>query len=146
MEILHYPSTRSVLFLKCAKFIFGRVSAPAPLLAWAHDALPDPLVGWEDGYHRPIRRFKKIHYKWNMIRATAGSIIWSYTTLDGHFYSGCIMYEVAAKRDSVTVRWPAHSTKTDYSDCSLGTADRDLRDLRTVGVQDLLTHAWPTAC
>jgi len=37
---------------------------------------------------------------------TTGSIIWPYTTLGGHFDVSCIMYEVAAERDAVTVRRP----------------------------------------
>jgi len=47
----------------CPKFVFGRSSAPDPAEG-AHDAPPDPLVGWGGGYplsipHLPrrLRRF-----------------------------------------------------------------------------------------
>jgi len=39
--------------LECTKFVFGRGSAPDPA-GGAHDALPDPLVGWGGGYPLPI--------------------------------------------------------------------------------------------
>jgi len=35
--------------LECTKFVFGRGSAPDPA-GRAHDAPPDPLVGWGGGY------------------------------------------------------------------------------------------------
>ena len=35
--------------LECTKFVFGRGSAPDPA-GGAHDAPPDPLVGWGGGY------------------------------------------------------------------------------------------------
>ena len=39
--------------LECTKFVFGRGSAPDPA-GGAHDAPPDPLVGWGGGYPLPI--------------------------------------------------------------------------------------------
>ena len=39
--------------LECTKFVFGRGSAPDPT-GGAHDAPPDPLVGWGGGYPLPI--------------------------------------------------------------------------------------------
>ena len=39
--------------LECTKFVFGRGSAPDPV-GGAHDAPPDPLVGWGGGYPLPI--------------------------------------------------------------------------------------------
>ena len=39
--------------LKCTKFVFGRGSARDPA-GGAHDAPPDPLVGWGGGYPLPI--------------------------------------------------------------------------------------------
>ena len=39
--------------LECTKFVFGRDSAPGPA-GGAHDAPPDPLVGWGGGYPLPI--------------------------------------------------------------------------------------------
>ena len=38
---------------KCIKFVFGRGSAPDPA-GGAHDASPDPLVGWAGGHPLPI--------------------------------------------------------------------------------------------
>ena len=38
--------------LECTKFVFGRGSAPDPA-GGAHDAPPDPLVGWEGGFPIP---------------------------------------------------------------------------------------------
>jgi len=47
---LRYLATRSVLWrLECTKFVFRRSSAPDPA-GGAHDAPPDPLVGWGGGY------------------------------------------------------------------------------------------------
>ena len=39
--------------LECTKFVFGRGSAPDPA-GGAHDAPPDPLVGWGGAYPLPI--------------------------------------------------------------------------------------------
>jgi len=39
--------------LKCTKFVFGRGSAPDPA-GGAHNAPPDPLVGWGGGYPSPF--------------------------------------------------------------------------------------------
>ena len=39
--------------LECTKFVFGRGSALDPA-GGAHDAPPDPLVGWGGGYSLPI--------------------------------------------------------------------------------------------
>jgi len=39
--------------LQCTKFVFGWGSAPDPA-GGAHDAPPDPLVGWGGGYPLPI--------------------------------------------------------------------------------------------
>ena len=39
--------------LECTKFVFGRGSAPDPA-GGAHDARPDPLVGWGGGYPSPF--------------------------------------------------------------------------------------------
>ena len=38
---------------KCTKFVFGRSSAPDPA-GGAHDAPPEPLVGWGGVHPRPI--------------------------------------------------------------------------------------------
>jgi len=38
---------------KCTKFVFGRGSAPDPA-GGAHDAPPDPLVGWGRGHPSPF--------------------------------------------------------------------------------------------
>jgi len=53
-KIPNFPSTTGVLqrFL-CPKFVFGRGSAPDPA-GGAHDAPPDPLVGWGGGYLRHL--------------------------------------------------------------------------------------------
>jgi len=55
-KIPNFPSTRGVLrrFIS-PKFVFGRGSAPDPA-GGAHDAPPDPLVGWGGGYPLPPRR------------------------------------------------------------------------------------------
>ena len=39
--------------LECTKFVFGQGSAPDHA-GGAHDAPPDPLVGWGGGYPLPI--------------------------------------------------------------------------------------------
>jgi len=63
-KIPNFPSTTGVLrrFI-CPKFVFGRGSAPDPA-GGAHDAPPDPLVGWEGGYPLPIphppRRLRRL--------------------------------------------------------------------------------------
>ena len=53
-KIPNFPSTTGVLrcFI-CPKFVFGRGSAPDPA-GGAHDAPPDPLVGWGGGNPFPI--------------------------------------------------------------------------------------------
>ena len=49
-KIPNFPSTTGVLRrFVCPKFVFGRGSAPDPT-GGAHDAPPDPLVGWGGGY------------------------------------------------------------------------------------------------
>ena len=63
-KIPNFSSTTDVLrrFI-CPKFVFGRGSAPDPA-GGAHDALPDPLVGWGGGYPLPIpqppRRLRRL--------------------------------------------------------------------------------------
>jgi len=58
-KIPNFPSTTGVLrrFI-CPKFAFGRGSAPDPAGGahdgGAHDAPPDPLVGWGGGNPIPI--------------------------------------------------------------------------------------------
>ena len=53
-KIPNFPSTTGVLrHFICPKFVFGRGSAPDPT-GGAHDAPPDPLVGWGGGYPLPI--------------------------------------------------------------------------------------------
>ena len=46
---------------KCTKFVFGRGSAPDPA-GGAHEAPPDPLVGWGGGHPLPIppRRLRRL--------------------------------------------------------------------------------------
>ena len=39
--------------LECTKFVFGRGSAADPAVG-AHDAPPDPLVGWEGDTPSPF--------------------------------------------------------------------------------------------
>jgi len=49
--------------IECTKFVFGRGSDPVPA-GGAHDAPPDPLVGWGGAYpppHSPLpRRLRRL--------------------------------------------------------------------------------------
>jgi len=46
---------------KCTKFVFSRGSAPDPA-GGAHDAPPDPLVGWGGGHPLPIPAFRHFFF------------------------------------------------------------------------------------
>jgi len=53
-KIPNFPSTTGVVQrFVCPKFVFGRGSVPDPA-GGAHDAPPDPLVGWGGEYPLPI--------------------------------------------------------------------------------------------
>ena len=53
-KIFKMIDTRGFLTaVECTKSVFGRGSAPDPA-GGAHDAPPDPLVGWGGGHPLPI--------------------------------------------------------------------------------------------
>ena len=72
--------------VECTKSVFGRASAPDPARG-AHDAPPDPLVGWGGGHPLPIPHPARRVRRLGLVASSAPSAPRSQNPLR-NFFSG----------------------------------------------------------